>query len=139
TARLFRTATRRMGLSRPRPGGRPGAERPGHLRCETDAETARRLLLCHQRAQGGQSSGRHGADFEAVMKPVTIKPVVWGVLSTAKIGVNRVIPALLKSDMIRVKGIGSRSFAAAQDAVGKLGLEQAWGSYEDVINDPEVE
>lgn len=68
-----------------------------------------------------------------------MKPVVWGVLSTAKIGVNKVIPALLKSNLIRVKGIGSRTFVAAQEAAAKLGLERAYGSYEAVIDDPEIE
>ena len=64
---------------------------------------------------------------------------IWGVLSTAKIGVNKVIPALLKSDHIRVKGIASRNLANAQAAVAKLGLEQAYGSYEDLLADPEIE
>ncbi|ESQ77719.1 Gfo/Idh/MocA family protein [Asticcacaulis sp. AC402] len=68
-----------------------------------------------------------------------MKRVVWGVLSTARIGMNKVIPALLKSDLIRVKGIGSRSLVAAQQAVAKLGLEEAYGSYEDLLADPEIE
>ncbi|MBW8880237.1 MAG: Gfo/Idh/MocA family oxidoreductase, partial [Asticcacaulis sp.] len=68
-----------------------------------------------------------------------MKRVVWGVVSTANIGVRKVIPALLKSDMIRVKGIASRSPAAAQQAVDSLGLEQAYGSYEDLMADPEIE
>ena len=68
-----------------------------------------------------------------------MKRLVWGVLSTAKIGLTKVIPGMLKSDMIRVKGIASRSLAAAQDAVAGLGLEQAYGSYEALIDDPEIE
>ncbi|HWU48946.1 MAG TPA: Gfo/Idh/MocA family oxidoreductase [Asticcacaulis sp.] len=67
------------------------------------------------------------------------KPVVFGVLSTAKIGLNKVIPAFLKSDRIRVKGIASRTLESAQAAVDKLGLEQAYGSYEDLLADPEIE
>ena len=68
-----------------------------------------------------------------------MKPTVWGVLSTAKIGVNKVIPALQQSELIRVKGIGSRSLEAAQGAVDALGLEQAYGSYEALLADPEIE
>lgn len=68
-----------------------------------------------------------------------MKRVVWGVISTANIGVRKVIPGLLKSDMIKVKGIGSRSLVAAQAAVSALGLEQAYGSYEELIADPEIE
>jgi len=63
----------------------------------------------------------------------------WGVLSTAKIGVNKVIPALMQSQHIRVKGLASRNLDAAQDAVDRLGLEQAYGSYEDLLADPEIE
>jgi predicted dehydrogenase len=64
---------------------------------------------------------------------------VWGVLSTAKIGVTKVIPALMQSDLIRVKGIASRNLESAQGAVEKLGLEVAYGSYEDLLADPEIE
>lgn len=70
---------------------------------------------------------------------MTQKPVIFGVLSTAKIGLNKVIPAFLKSDRIRVKGIASRTLAPAQGAVDRLGLEQAYGSYEDLLADPEIE
>ena len=68
-----------------------------------------------------------------------MKKTVWGVLSTAKIGVTKVIPALLQSDAIRVKGLASRSLEAAQGAVAALGLEQAYGSYEEILADPEIE
>ncbi len=67
-----------------------------------------------------------------------MKKVVWGVLSTAKIGLAKVIPALLKSDMIHVKAIGSRSLAQAQEAVDSLGLDIAYGSYEDLLADPDI-
>ncbi|MDI7776152.1 Gfo/Idh/MocA family oxidoreductase [Asticcacaulis sp. EMRT-3] len=67
------------------------------------------------------------------------QPVVFGVLSTAKIGLNKVIPAFLKSDRIRVRGIASRSLESAGAAVAQLGLEQAYGSYEDLLADPEIE
>jgi predicted dehydrogenase len=68
-----------------------------------------------------------------------MKKVVWGVLSTAKIGLTKVIPALLKSDMIHVKAIGSRSLEQAQAAVDTLGIDLAYGSYEDLLADPEIE
>lgn len=68
-----------------------------------------------------------------------MKKVVWGILSTANIGVKKVIPALMQSDMIRVKGLASRHLESAQVAVDKLGLEVAYGSYEDLLADPEIE
>ncbi|MFT4074523.1 MAG: Gfo/Idh/MocA family oxidoreductase [Asticcacaulis sp.] len=64
---------------------------------------------------------------------------IWGVLSTAKIGTGKVIPALMRSDLIRVKGLASRQLDAAKDTVEKLGLETAYGSYEDLLADPEIE
>lgn len=63
----------------------------------------------------------------------------WGVLSTAKIGVTKVIPALMQSDLIHVKGIASRNGTAARDAADRLGLEAAYGAYEDLLADPEIE
>jgi len=63
----------------------------------------------------------------------------WGVLSTAKIGVTKVIPALMQSDLIHVKGIASRDGSAAEEAADKLGLGTAYGAYEDLLADPEIE
>lgn len=68
-----------------------------------------------------------------------MQKTVWGVLSTAKIGVTKVIPALMQSDLIRVKGIASRDDTAAKNAAQKLGLETAYGSYEDLLADPDIE
>ena len=68
-----------------------------------------------------------------------MKKTVWGVLSTAKIGVTKVIPALMQSELIRVKAIASRDGSAAKNAAEKLGLEAAYGSYEDLLADPDIE
>ena len=68
-----------------------------------------------------------------------MEKVVWGILSTANIGVKKVIPALMQSDLIRVKGLASRNLESAQATVDKLGLDVAYGSYEDLLADPEIE
>ncbi len=68
-----------------------------------------------------------------------MKKVVWGVLSTARIGINKVIPALKKSGLIEVRAIGSRSLEAAQGAAKALGIAKAYGAYEEVIADPDIE
>ena len=47
-----------------------------------------------------------------------MKPVVWGVLSTAKIGTEKVIPEMLASPMVELRAIASRSLPAAQAAAG---------------------
>ena len=45
-----------------------------------------------------------------------MKKVVWGVLSTAKIGVKQVIPAMQLSPWCDMRAIASRSLPAAQAA-----------------------
>ena len=68
-----------------------------------------------------------------------MKPVVWGVLSTARIGLQHVVPAMLSSPLVEVRAIASRSLPAAQDAARSLGIAQAYGSYEALLADPEIE
>ena len=68
-----------------------------------------------------------------------IKPVVWGVLSTAKIGTSRVLPSMQPSPWVELRAIASRSLASAQAAAKELGIPVAYGSYEDLIADPEIE
>ena len=63
----------------------------------------------------------------------------WGVISTAKIGVEKVIPAMQKSKQCRIVAIASRDAAAAKRVAGQLGIAKAYGSYEELLADPEVE
>lgn len=66
-------------------------------------------------------------------------PVSWGVLSTADIGVAKVIPAMATSRMSRVDAIASRSADRARDIAGGLGIPKSYGSYEDMLADPDIE
>ncbi len=68
-----------------------------------------------------------------------MKKVVWGVLSTANIGIAKVIPGLQKSAWCDVRAIASRSLPAAREAADRLGIEKAYGSYEALIADPQIE
>ena len=68
-----------------------------------------------------------------------MKKVVWGVLSTAKIGLNLVLPAMRASPLIELRAIASRSLASAQQAAQALGIARAYGSYAELIADPEIE
>ena len=67
------------------------------------------------------------------------KKVVWGVLGTARIATTKVIPALQKSPLIEVRAIASRSEASAQKAAAELGIPKAYGSYDALLADPEIE
>jgi predicted dehydrogenase len=68
-----------------------------------------------------------------------MKKVVWGILGTARIARVKVIPAMQKSNWIEVRGIASRSEAAARRAAAELNIPQAYGSYEALLADPEIE
>ena len=65
--------------------------------------------------------------------------VKWGVISTANIGVAKVLPGMLKSPDIEIVAISSRKLKTAQEWAGKLGIAKAYGSYEEMLADPEIE
>ncbi len=68
-----------------------------------------------------------------------MKKVRWGVLSTARIGVAKVIPGMRKSHYIDVAAIASRDLAAAEATASSIGIEKAYGSYEDLLADPDID
>ena len=63
----------------------------------------------------------------------------WGILSTAKIGVEKVIPAMRRGELTEVVAIASRSETKARQAADRLGIKTAHGSYEALLADPEVD
>ncbi len=65
--------------------------------------------------------------------------VRWGVLSTAAIGVKKVLPAMQKCEWAAVSAIGSRDLSNAEKVAGKLGIAKAYGSYEELLADPQIE
>ncbi|MDD7911756.1 Gfo/Idh/MocA family oxidoreductase [Pseudovibrio exalbescens] len=67
------------------------------------------------------------------------KTTKWGILSTARIGIEKVIPGLMKANGVEVVAIASRDLAGAQEAASRLGIPQAYGSYDELLADPEVE
>jgi predicted dehydrogenase len=68
-----------------------------------------------------------------------MKPVRWGVISTANIGVAKVLPGMKKSKQIELLGIGSRDIKLAKKWAKKLGIPRAYGSYEELLADPDIE
>jgi len=63
----------------------------------------------------------------------------WGVLSTAKIGRDKVIPGIQAADRCEVVAIGSRDADRARGVAEELGIPRVHGSYEALIDDPEVD
>ncbi len=68
-----------------------------------------------------------------------LEPISWGVLSTADIGLSKVLPAMKESELSRVDAIASRSKEKADEAAGQLGIPTTFGSYEDLLADPSIE
>ncbi|MEE9166163.1 MAG: Gfo/Idh/MocA family oxidoreductase [Candidatus Neomarinimicrobiota bacterium] len=68
-----------------------------------------------------------------------MKKVRWGVLSTARIGVEKVIPAMQLSEYCYMAAIASRSLEKAQQAAERLVIPKAYGSYEELLADSDVD
>ena len=63
----------------------------------------------------------------------------FGILSTAKIGLDKVIPAMQLGEHTEVVAIASRHHGRAQTAAQKLGIVRAHATYEELLADPEVD
>ncbi|MDJ0665398.1 MAG: Gfo/Idh/MocA family oxidoreductase [Acidimicrobiia bacterium] len=65
--------------------------------------------------------------------------VRWGVLSTAHIGTQKVIPAIQAGERCEVVAIGSRGLDDALEVATDLGIPRAYGSYQGVLDDDDVD
>jgi D-xylose 1-dehydrogenase (NADP+, D-xylono-1,5-lactone-forming) len=64
--------------------------------------------------------------------------VSWGFLSTANIN-DKVLAGAAQSDRVDVIAVASRDAARAEAYARERGIERAYGSYEDLLDDPDVE
>ncbi len=65
--------------------------------------------------------------------------VQWGVLGVAGIAVKKVIPAMQKGSWSEIAAIASRDPRKAHEAATKFDIAKACGSYEELLQDPEIE
>ena len=68
-----------------------------------------------------------------------MRKLAWGVLSTAKIGREKVIPPMMKGQRTTVVALASRDLARGQEVAKALGIPKVYGSYEEMLADPAVE
>jgi predicted dehydrogenase len=68
-----------------------------------------------------------------------VKKIRWGVLSTANIGLKKVLPAMMQGKLTSVVAIASRDVTKARDAAAMLDIPVAYGSYEELLADPNVD
>jgi predicted dehydrogenase len=63
----------------------------------------------------------------------------WGILSTANIAVEKVIPGMRTAKRAEVLGIASRDRGRAEATARQLGIPQAYGSYEELLADKDID
>jgi predicted dehydrogenase len=68
-----------------------------------------------------------------------LRKVKWGVIGVAKIATEKVIPAMQQGKVSEIAAIASRDPARARAAAQKLGIPNAYGSYEELLADSEIE
>jgi len=68
-----------------------------------------------------------------------MKKVRWGIISTANIGMVKVIPAMQRGQFSEVTAISSRDQGKAEAAARALGIPKAYGSYEALLEDPDID
>src|SRR5215475_2740754 len=68
-----------------------------------------------------------------------MRKVKWGILGVAKIATQKVIPAMQQGELCDIIGIASRDEAKSKAAAKELGIAKSYGSYEDMLADPEIE
>ena len=65
--------------------------------------------------------------------------IKWGVLGAAKIAVQKVIPAMQQGAWCEITAIASRELPRAQQAAQQLHIPKAYGSYEELLADPDID
>jgi predicted dehydrogenase len=68
-----------------------------------------------------------------------MEKVRWGIISTANIGTARVLPGMLQSEMCDIVAMSSRDLSKAREATDSLGIPKAYGSYEELLADPDID
>jgi predicted dehydrogenase len=67
------------------------------------------------------------------------KKVKWGVLGAASIALRKVIPGMQKGAWSEITAIASRELEKARNAAHELGIPKPYGSYEELLADPDIE
>ena len=65
--------------------------------------------------------------------------VRWGILGAARIALDRVIPAMQLGQLCEIVAIASRDLDRARADARQLGIPKAYGSYDELLADPEIE
>lgn len=69
----------------------------------------------------------------------TKRSLRWGIVGCAGIAIRSVIPGIQQSERGEVAAIASRGLEKAKETAAKLGIPQAYGSYEELLEDPSID
>ena len=68
-----------------------------------------------------------------------LEPVRWGVLGASRFALTVSLPGMKQGALTDVRALASRDLAKARAAAEALGIPRAYGSYEELLADPEIE
>jgi len=68
-----------------------------------------------------------------------MKPIRWGILSTAEIAAKQVVPAIDAAGNAEVVAVASRDFDKAKNFADNFGVPKAYGTYDALLADPEID
>ncbi len=68
-----------------------------------------------------------------------MEKIQWGILSTAKIGIEKVIPAMQQGKHSEIVAIASRTHKSAHEVAKKLKIPKAYGSYQELLDDTSID
>jgi len=70
---------------------------------------------------------------------MTEKRVRWGILSTARIAAERLIPAFHESEIAELVAVASRDYERGRQFASKHRIPQAYGSYDELLADSSID
>ncbi|WP_436606451.1 Gfo/Idh/MocA family protein [Sorangium sp. So ce1036] len=68
-----------------------------------------------------------------------LTPVRWGVLGASSFALNVSLPGMKRGPLTQLAALASRDVGKARDAARSLGIPRAYGSYEELLDDPEID
>ena len=68
-----------------------------------------------------------------------MKKIHWGILSTAKIGIEKVIPAMQQGKHCEMAAIASRTQESARETAKNLKIPKSYGSYQELLDDTSID
>src|ERR1051325_7056954 len=90
-----------------------------------------------------RDSGRRRPDMSSVVtkdsRRHAMARVRWGILSTSRFAQTKVLPAWRHAEHVELAAIASRDLAQARTLATDHGIARAYGSYDELLADPEVD